>query len=148
MMTVVGLLGSLEIKLQHENVSILVAQPRRLFVLVQCGAVTFYAVCLHALDSSAGAQAVCQWWNETADITYRTIPRKATVLCGIDGNLRVRSANEPWIGQQVDPPGSSGTDETHLLRFVQQIHGKVLQHVSAGNGNRVLHRHVPSWSQS
>lgn len=116
------------------NMSILVAQPRRLIVMVQCEAVTFYGICLHALDTASGAQAVCEWWSDTCDITHRAIPRKATILCGIDGNPRVRAASEPWIGQQLDPPCSNGTGERHFLKFVQQIHGKGAQHVSSCNG--------------
>ena len=140
MKIVIGESGGNKMRLQHQHVSILLAQPRRLYVYIQCAAMSCYGICLYALDAQSKPPEILQWWEETYAITHRLIPRDATVLCGIDGNLRVRQAAVPWTGHRLDPPGSSGTDEQLFLKFVRQLHGSVVNthdanmHPESSNG--------------
>ena len=62
-----------------------------------------------------------KWWSETEEIFDRIVPKRMSLLCSVDGNMRVRCSEEPWIGSVVDHAGNSGTEESHLLRFVRRF---------------------------
>ena len=115
--TVIGTHEGNKLRLVEQNVSIILAQPRRLITWVQSSAFSIFDVCLQALDTSKGKQAVGEWWQETYRLLHRLIPAGATVMCSIDGNLRIRQADYPYVGTILDPPGSSGTSETFILKL-------------------------------
>ena len=126
-MTVVfGIVDGIKCYLQHQHVTLLLAQPRRLLIVCQCQAVTFYCLCLHAPDIDQGAGIVASWWDETRTVVSRLVPAGASLLCGVDGNFRIREAYMPWIGNCKDPPGQSGTDERHIVDFTKHIGGSIV----------------------
>ena len=115
-----------KLRVQNQDVTILLAQPRRLIVYVQTAASSFYVIVLHAFDVGKGLDEVAVWWTATFDVIARFIPRNATVMCGVDGNCRVRTAAEPWIGTCLDLAGSSGADQFFLLKLARQLHSSIV----------------------
>lgn len=111
---------------QEQNISILHADPRRLLVCVQTQAFTTYGVCLHAYDVSKGVDAVLQRWKSTTSTCSKHIPRGSAFLCSIDSNMRIRTSKHPWIGEELDPHGTSGADQQHIDSFVEKYNLSVI----------------------
>ena len=44
----------------------------------------------------------------------------------IDANLSLRRMEQPWAGEALDPPGSSGSDESLLLKFAHKFKIRVI----------------------
>lgn len=124
--TVVGLVDDAKLRVVDQNVSMLLAHPRRLLVWVKAAAFSSFGLCMHAPDISKGKEYAHAWWTETYEILHKLIPRGATIVCCVDGNLRVRCSAEPWVGQLRDPPGTSGTDEAYILKLARQLQFSVV----------------------
>ena len=73
--------GDQNVKAVNQNVSILVANPRRLIVCMQAAACTVYGINLHAPDVSKGIEVVTAWWCKTYEIIASVVPRNAVIVC-------------------------------------------------------------------
>ena len=69
---------------------------------------------LPGLDSKHTPNEVQSWWKVSCQLCAKPIVKGASILMTIDGNLRVRQADEPWIGQVLDPPGNSGVSQKFI----------------------------------
>ena len=103
---------------QLENRSLLYADPRRLTIRVRAQMFDMYGICIHAMDSSVGKEAVSQWWQANY-VICRDCTNNAHVLCIADGHMRIRNTSQPWVGDVLDMQGSSGTDELHMVIFAK-----------------------------
>ena len=114
--TPIGHRQGTDLFVQIENVSVLSAEPRRSIIRVPSTAFDTYGACVYALDIAHGQAAVKQW-----EACAKYIPRDASFMCTTDANPRLCNAQQPCVGDIVDPPSTSGADETHLIKFVQQF---------------------------
>ena len=96
--------------LSEDDISIIVAQPRRLVVSVTSPAMQCIIVCLHCLDTSYPEDERKEWWCTTASVLGPIISTKDSVILNIDGNTRVNHTDSGAAGDLLDDPHSDQPD--------------------------------------
>ena len=105
-----------------EDVSVLIAEPRRLLVQVCSTGLSCIIACLHGLDSGGYSQCqIASWWSSTRDICSPIVGARDTFLCGVDGNLRVTENVDEVIGDCLDAQ-PTGVDQMHLVGLCSDLH--------------------------
>ena len=88
----IGTHAGINQKVVYDNVTILLAKPRRLVCILRASCCELVAICLHAPDSTWPHQETDDRWLETSEDLSQCIPIGCTILCGADLNMRIRKS--------------------------------------------------------
>ena len=96
--------------LTEDDISIIVAQPRRLVVSVTSPAMQCIVVCLHCLDTSYPEDERREWWSTSISVLDAIVSSKDSVILNIDGNTRINRTESGTAGDILDDPHSDQQD--------------------------------------
>ena len=105
---------------REDDVSVMVAEDRRLLMQVKSTRFQANMSVLHSPDSSydvGNTGGVERWWYETEEKISQNVDAQMPSIYFVDANQRVYTQVDGVTGDALDNKDNSGNDEWPMIRF-------------------------------